>query len=414
MHARWSYALALGGLILLPWTAWTQQPNPPSQWMPAGQAPPPVPPPPSAPPIPVPIAPPQPIYPGNPPPTSPPAPPPQPAVAYPSGPPPAPAPAVDTSFPNLNLSAREENASTFNPWSASLGNVPTRFGYRFTWYPDEPVKGQGTNLAIYRNDVNFSMPIYQDCHDEFSFATGFRQETLHTQATLPLTGMPFPDDLWNIHAALGYRHKFENDWIAGLSVGIGTASDEPFSNGNQFTATVNGFVRIPTWDRDALILTLTYSNNTDFLNNVPIPGIAYLWVPSDEFRALIGFPFSQLTWRPDPELTFDLSYRFLYTFQARATYRFAPCWRAYVGYSTGTESYFLSDSPVTDDRLFYFEQRVYTGLGWNVTNHINLDLSAGYAFDRFYFEGVNYHANSGNRVDIGAGPYLSLAVQFRY
>jgi hypothetical protein len=241
-----------------------------------------------------------------------------------------------------------------------------RVGYAVTWYPDEPAGGQ-VHFEMVRQDFHFSTPLFKGDRDVISFSAGLRNEILDTNALVPVLGFPFPDELWNVNFGGGYYHEFANGWTAGLNVHVGSASDDPFANINQITVGATGSLRIPVRERDAWIFTLNYSNNSDFANNIPLPGVAYLWWPSDSFRALIGIPFVNIWYRPIDKVTIDFSYRFLYTVQGRVTYHFLPRGRLYAGYSMGNESYFLSEATAQDDnRLFYSEQRVYGGLAWAV------------------------------------------------
>jgi hypothetical protein len=293
-------------------------------------------------------------------------------------------------------------------------NPLPRIGYTFTWYPDERLGGQGRNFSMVRQDFHVSAPIYKDECNAISLSAGVRNEILDTDGVLPVLGTPFPSDLWNVTFGAGYNHKFDNGWSAGLNLHVGSASDEPFANVNQITAGATGSLRIPVRERDAWIFSLSYSNNTDFANRIPLPGVAYLWWPTDNFRALIGIPFARLWYEPIDDVMIDLSYRFLYTFQGRVIYRFAPRWKVYLGYSTGDEGYFINGSPDPQDRLFYAEQRVYGGLGWNVGRNLSLDLTSGLAFDRFFSFGRNFNGSQSDKVTVGDGPFVSLAVQWRF
>jgi hypothetical protein len=49
-----------------------------------------------------------------------------------------------------------------------------------------------------------------------------------------------------------------------------------------------------------------------------------------------------------------------------------------------------------------------------VSKNVLLDLSAGYTFDRMYFEGRNFTDRSFNRLDIGDGPYIAFRVDVRF
>jgi hypothetical protein len=295
-----------------------------------------------------------------------------------------------------------------------LRGVP-RAGYSVTWYPNEIAGIQGHHLEMVREDFNVSAPIWRCERDLVSLSAGVRNELIDSNNLLtPVTGLPFPDSLWNIQFGAGYSHQFDNNWIAGLNVRVGSASDEPFSDINQVTVGATGSLRIPVRERDALIFTLTFSNNTDFANNIPIPGVAYLWWPSDSFRALIGIPFAHIWYQPIDKLWLDLSYRFPYTVQGRLTYGFAPRWKVYAGYSMADEGYFLAESPQDEDRLFYAEQRVYGGLSWYPARYLSFDLTSGLAFDRFFSEGRNFRENQSLSLPVGAGPFVAASVQWRF
>jgi hypothetical protein len=292
-----------------------------------------------------------------------------------------------------------------------LGRLTPRADYRVTWFPDQFVPGQGTHLGFVQEDLNLSTPLWQDAHNEWSASVHVRNEIYHTDGTiLPSPPQPFPDELWNVRFGTSYRHLFDNGWIAGAAVSVGSASDQPFHSINVMTAGVNAFLRIPSCDHNAWLFTLSYSANGELA--FPIPGVAYLWQPSDQLRMNIGLPF-QVMYRPVENLTLDASYMLLTTVHARATYRVLPALRVYGAFSVNNESYFLADSPDSRDRFFYYDDRLTAGLQWVFNRHAVLDLSGGYAFNRYYFEGRSFSDRS-DRVDVGNTPFVSLQLQTRW
>src|SRR5262249_25520561 len=137
--------------------------------------------------------------------------------------PPSPLPAP----PELPKDAPPAEAPAFGAPSIFLmgpvGHVPYRADYRITWFPDELVRGQGTNLGYVQQDLSVAFPIWQGCADEFSGSIHVRGELFHTDAILPDTGQPFPDSLWNIRFGTTYRHQFDNGWITGGTFSFGSA-----------------------------------------------------------------------------------------------------------------------------------------------------------------------------------------------
>jgi hypothetical protein len=142
--------------------------------------------------------------------------------------------------------------------------------------------------------------------------------------------------------------------------------------------------------------------------------VAYYWQPSDSFHALIGLPFV-VQWRPIPDLTLDFSYMLLTTVHARATYRLCPWARVYLAYAWENEGYFLVDRPDPNDRLIYVDQNIRGGVQLLFGPHAQLDLAAGYVFDRYYFEGRNITSGTSfNRIDLGDGALLSAQLLVRW
>jgi hypothetical protein len=341
--------------------------------------------------------------------------PPPPALAPGEASPAAPGtPAADQALPGPRPDAFAPAAGGFAPFfNPVVGQAPFRADYRATWFPSEPVSAQPANLGYWRQDFAVSFPLWQAAGcDEWSGFVNVRTELFQTQAVLPDTRQPFPDELWDVRFGATYRHLFDNGWIAGGTVSVGSASDKPFHGIDEMTAGVHAFLRVPSGEHNAWLFTLSYSTTSDL--PVPLPGVAFLWQPSENFRANLGLPF-QVWWRPAEEVTLDFSYMLLTNVRARAGYHPCRLLCLYAQYAWENESYLTVERVSSNDRFFYFDQRVAAGVQFFVSPHASLDLSTGYVFDRFYFEGRNItHGTDFNRIDVGAGPFVSLQGQLRW
>jgi hypothetical protein len=111
------------------------------------------------------------------------------------------------------------------------------------------VTGQPTFLGYERNDLTALAPIWQNPKNEWSVTTNIHAEIFHTNAILPDTKEPFPNDLWNVHFGTNYRHLFDNGWIGGGSVSIGSASDKPFATIHEMVVGATAFARVPQFHR---------------------------------------------------------------------------------------------------------------------------------------------------------------------
>jgi hypothetical protein len=297
--------------------------------------------------------------------------------------------------------------------SRELGQMPFRVDYRFTLFPDEPVSGQRTDLGYLQHEAWLSGPIWQDAGNEWTAAGHVRLQDFSTGARLEDGSRSFPDQLWYVSIGGTYRHRFDNGWIGGLNVTVVSPSDKPFDSWDEITLNSTAFLRVPHGERNAWLFLVNYSNTREFLPGIPLPGVAYLYQPSDRFQLVIGVP-AALTYTPWDPVTLEVFYAPLTNIRARVTYRLPWAAEVFVAYAWEHETYFLADRARDDDRLFYYDQRVSAGVRFGPWHGFRLELAGGYTFDRFYFEGESFADRHVSRLDIGSGPFVSARVDFRF
>jgi hypothetical protein len=307
-------------------------------------------------------------------------------------------------------SAQSEMAQWLSP---EFGKAMGRADYRFTLFPDERVENQPTEFGYEQHNVTLAVPLFQDSRNEWSATARARYQSFSTRAVFAGSGQTFPEELWDVRVGTAYRHKFDNDWIGGGSLTLGSASDKPFHSEDELLVQAIGFVRVPHRERNAWFFTLIYTNDQEFLSGIPIPGIAYQWVPSETFNAVIGVPFSAIEWKPIEPLTFEASYFPVRHVRARATWRIFRPLRAYIGFDWDNERYRLADRVDEDKRLFYYEKRITGGARFDL-KHVGVEVYGGYVFDRFYFLGEGYSDRRKDRFDVTPGPFVGIRVGVRW
>jgi hypothetical protein len=297
----------------------------------------------------------------------------------------------------------------------TLGKMMGRGDYRITFYSNERVEGQHTHLDLTQHNFTLVTPLFQNSTDEFAMSARLRYQDYDTAARLPDSGQRLPEELFDARAGLSYRHKFPNEWILGASVTVGSASDEPFHSEDELVVGAAALLRVPSGPRNAWLYSLTYASNVEIFNqrHIPIPGIAYLWVPSDAFKAVIGFPFMSVEYKPFERLTLEAAYFPVRTARARATFVVFRPLRVFVGFDADHDSYFLADRGDKDDQLFYYEKRITGGMRFDL-RHVGIEVTGGYVFDRFYFEGERYSERNENRFNVDDGTFVAARLSFRW
>lgn len=297
--------------------------------------------------------------------------------------------------------------------SSDLDRQMPRADYRILYYSNERVANQPTHLGFTDHRVSLTLPLWGDSRDSATFFTNADLEDFRTKAVLPDSGRRFPGELWDVRLGGTYRHKFDNNWIGGASLTVGSASDKPFHSTDELIARGFAFLRIPHRETNAWLFSLAYANDAEFLGGVPVPGIAYLYAPSENFHAVIGVPFSAIEYRPFEKLTLEASYVPVRRVRARATYVMFRPLRLWAGFDWDNERHFLADRHDKDDKLFYYEKRLSGGIRFDL-RHVGLEVYGGRTFDRFYFEGESYSDRHDNRIDIHDGWFAAARLSARF
>ena len=294
--------------------------------------------------------------------------------------------------------------------SNDAGLFGVRANYSSIFMPQQPVANQPTNLGFVRQDFSVSAPTWRNDTDSVVLSAHVRSTLYATEAILPDSGREFPNSLWNVGFGFSYMHTFDG-WSAGGMLNIGSVSDRPFNSLREVNIGVGSFVRIPTSERSGWMIGAMYSATGEL--PFPIPMLAYSWQPNEEFGMNIGLPFS-VRWRPVEDWLFDFSYVPIRSVHARATFRIADGLGIYGGFDWTNDSYLLADRLNNKDRLFYYKKSVSIGVRYDIGPSSAIDLSGGYAFDRFYFDGRQWSDNQHDRIDVANSLFLALRFQLRF
>jgi hypothetical protein len=294
-----------------------------------------------------------------------------------------------------------------------MGELRPRGDFRMQWFQDRPVKNQDTDLGWLGYRLTFFSPILQGPDDEWTVSGNVELLDIDTRAILPDTGERFPDQLWDIRIGTGYRHRFENGWIAGISVNIGSPSDRPFASIDEMSFRAIALLRVPHGERNSWVFSLTYTTDQTYLEGIPVPGIAYHYNPSEALSILVGLPFTSIRYKPIEQLTLEATYVPIRRVRVRATYEVARPFRVFAGFDWAHDIYFRADRQDKDDELVYYEKRALLGARFDL-RHVGFELTGGYTFDRFFYEGEKYSDREVNRIDVKSGPFVSGRISVRF
>jgi hypothetical protein len=283
-------------------------------------------------------------------------------------------------------------------------------GFKTIWFPGAPLRGQTGTWGLVGQDLSVSYPIWIDPPNMLMITAGARNRLIETDAILPDSHRPYPNELWDAKIGLMYVRRLGDERMIGGGINLGSASDHPFASIREMNVNFNALYRVPSGDRNAWMFMLMYSPIGEL--KIPIPGVAYIYNPSDRFRANIGLPFV-LSYKPTDRWSFDASYMLIHTIHVKATYKLTEKLKLSFGYDWSNEVYMLSERTDVNDRFFLYDQRVTVKLEMPITQRFSAELGGGYAFDRYSFTGQSWNSSGVDRVEIAPGPFMDLNVSLR-
>ena len=230
--------------------------------------------------------------------------------------------------------------------SQDIGNAKMTTSYNFTSFFSEPVASQRTKMRMMQHDFRLSFPLLQDKQRDWTMQARFGAMDVDTDARLPDTRERFPGDLWDVRVGTTYRQRLANGSIAGGNLTIGSPSDRPFASGDEILVNATGFLMVPDSKQSTWVFFLNYANNRDFLQNVPLPGVAYDYRPDKRLRVLAGVPMSMLRWTPTDRLTLEASYFIPRSIHAKVSFDLVEALQLYAAL-TGQVSDFSATTGAT-------------------------------------------------------------------
>ena len=281
------------------------------------------------------------------------------------------------------------------------------------WAAPTPVVRQPGDLGMNAQFARVAIPLATPVEGEplWIGITRFGRLELSTDAILPDSDQPVPDQLWLVETGLTHIRPLARGGTLGGTFLFGSASDRPFAAGRDLTLMAIGFWNTPAAnDRDEWNLSLFYSPTSQL--PYPLPGVAYAWRPNEALEAKIGVPAS-IEWRPDEKWTLSAAYFPLVNVAVEARRRLDEDWSLIAFYRTDTQIYFLADRELDAERLYLFDQRAAVGLERTLGSGFSVEALASWLFDRELFQGTNFTSGRTDVVEFGAGPALSLQLLWR-
>lgn len=311
----------------------------------------------------------------------------------------------------IGASAQAAPMDFFSIGSAGRDRGRWKLIFAGLYAPKQALEGQGKDAGWNESEAELRIPLFHDEKDSWNFTIKGDRLGLPVagEVRFPATGEHFPEQLWNAAGSLSYSRRISGDRSYTFAAGYGSRADKPFASKDENYVNANFSYQIPAGLYDSWIIGVSYSTERSFLSGVPLPGFAYFYNPSEEFRAILGVPFAGVFWKPMSKLMISASYLVPYFGQVKVGYSLMGPVQAYLQLRADLDSYRLHGRANKDERLAVTSRDISAGIAYPLEQWASVDMSAGYTFGRAFILAEKYsQRHTARRLDLADGAYAAL------
>ncbi len=279
--------------------------------------------------------------------------------------------------------------------------------------PEAKVESNGDKKSVKQGSVDLSVPVYDFERSRVTLATNYGR--------LDPGGSDY--GLLRRYDKATFKATFSrvqlNQGLLVADVSYGSESDQIFksSDVNTLSSTLlysfpteyaegEGGHPIKTWS-----WFLSYSNNRSFMNGLPLLGFVYSYIPSRDYRLMLGVPFVSLALRFQDKWEWSSFVVVPFLARTKLSYDIMPFIQAYALFDTSQQTFLRYGRSEKDDRVFYDEKKFALGVSAPLARWIKTNFEVGYAFDRRFYEARNSLRPKAGRESLGSSPIISASIE---
>lgn len=266
--------------------------------------------------------------------------------------------------------------------------------------------------GFHQNDLSISAPLFRT--DEHVVSASLLGHDLIIEPHGSTTGtIPSRPDLFQSRLlGASYYHHTDDEEVKGMTLSLGSASDQPFTDSSVTVADFTGVYRFSSaTPHRAWLIMLNISNDRPGFKTIPLPGVAYIITnPTGSFNATLGFPYIRVWTRQIRKTKAEF---LVFPWAGRAAFDYSLYDNLHVvgALEADQQVYMRKNRNDLDARFFYDEKRISTGLRFFFADRCFIELNAGYAFNRSLFEGLSVYELKSNREMLKDESYIRTTLR---
>lgn len=285
------------------------------------------------------------------------------------------------------------------------------FRAKSTIFGEADDRSTGDDFRQFEQNLSLRYALIQNEKRELYFALDNHIVDLSTSGVFEETLAPVPGELYNLGVGAVYRQTVHTDWRVGGQIRVGSASDKLFNSTDELYLQGLAFLQVPHLEHTSWIAVLAVNTNLQF---PVIPGFGYVFPLSEQALAVVGFPFIGAAGQMTDKLGFQIVYWPLRNVDASVSYQVTDRIRPYTGFRWRGLYFSRAGRDDSDDRILLEDMRAFAGTAFDLHDRVELDLQAGYLFNRQFGEGDDFGDRDDNNFRIDNTWYTSIALNVQF
>jgi len=264
------------------------------------------------------------------------------------------------------------------------------------------IKDSNQKVTQQFESINITRRILENERDTLFLNTRYQKLDFSERSSLL-------DDYYDMQFGIQWRRNIEENRFYSVTASYGSSSNKPFASSDVTTFSSNFIYQFNSkW-----FGILNYSNNRNFLNNIPIPSFLYLHTMSRNEVLVLGFPVIFWKTQMSEHFSYQLNMFGPFRISTRITYTQSPL--APFLMLEQTPENFLKYERISDDyQVFWIRRALVAGIGGMFYRGMSYEAQLGHAFDQRLQESEGLNGEKLSEVRFADDIFLKLNIKMNF
>ena len=217
------------------------------------------------------------------------------------------------------------------------------------------------------------------------------------------------DDYYDMQIGFQFRRNIENNRFYSVTANYGSSSNKPFESSDVTTFSTNFIYKF----NQKWFGIINYSNNRNFLNNIPLPSFLYLHTMTRNEVLILGFPVIFWKTQTSENTSFQFSMFGPNRISMRSTYTKNPH-TPFLLLEQTQENFLKHERISRDYQIFWMRRVLALGMDGMIYKGVTYETQLGHAFDQSLQESKGLRGDKLSQIKFEDDLFIKLNLRLNF